>query len=114
MTTEEAKRAVRYWAVRLGEYGRYVDKAKRGEYIAIGWKELGNLDWLVKELDRGKALHQLTKLTKSVYSVSEISVGLSVGIVYKFVREIKSGDSIVQRQVRNNHLDTNRRRSNKR
>jgi len=32
-----------YWAVRLREGGRYVKSAINGNFIAIGWNDLGDL-----------------------------------------------------------------------
>ena len=36
----------RYWCVRLNG-GRYVEEARRGGFIAVGWNELGGLSWML-------------------------------------------------------------------
>ena len=38
-----------YWAVRLGGGGRYLPQGKEGNFIAIGWDELGDLDWFASQ-----------------------------------------------------------------
>ena len=39
----------RYWVIRMGEGGRYVEEARKHGYVAIGWKALGDLSWLNNE-----------------------------------------------------------------
>ena len=90
---DEAK--ARYWGVRVGEGGKFVEHAKKGNYIAIGWDRLGNLDWLAKELDADKAKREFTRVYRGVYKGTEVKIGLGLGQVIKFVREIKEGDIVI-------------------
>ena len=46
MTTENQEEIVGYWGILLGEGGKWVEHGKKGKYIAIGWHNLGNLEWL--------------------------------------------------------------------
>ncbi len=86
----------RYWGVRLGGGGKFVEHAKKGKYVAIGWNELGNLKWLA-DMKRswGEVRGQLVKKYKDVNGGTEIQVGQGSGQVIKFVRETKEGDIVV-------------------
>lgn len=86
---------IRYWGVRLGGGGRYVEHAKRGGYIAIGWDRLGSLDWLAKETETDKAKREFTRIYRGAYGGTEIKLGHGFGQVIKFVREIKEGNIVV-------------------
>jgi len=88
---------VRYWAVRLGEGGKYVAHAKKGNYIAIGWNELGNLNWLTdKRIPHKRLEKRLEKGLKDKVGLdSPISIGLSKGMVWNFVREMKKNDLVL-------------------
>lgn len=93
MTTEKE---TRYWGVHLGGGGKYVEHAKKGKYIAIGWSQLGNLGWLIdKETGWEEARSELTKRYRKIYEGTEIQVGQGSGQVIKFVRGIKEGDIVV-------------------
>lgn len=90
---DEAK--ARYWGIHIGGGGKFAEHAKKGNYIAIGWEKLGKLDWLEKEPDADKAKREFTKEYKRVYKGTEVKIGLGLGQVLKFVREIKEGDIVV-------------------
>lgn len=92
MTVEQK---VRYWGVRLGGGGKYVEHAKKGGYIAIGWERIKSLDWLAKEQDANKARSEFAKEYRNVYGGTEIQVGQGIGQVIKFVRAIREDDIVV-------------------
>ena len=93
MTTENK---TRYWGIRLGGGGKFVEHGRKGKYVAIGWNEFGNLKWLAdKERSWGEVRSQLVKKYKDVYGGTEIQVGRGSGQVIKFVRETKEGDIVV-------------------
>lgn len=93
MTTENE---TRYWGIRLGGGGKFVEHGRKGKYVAIGWNELGNLKWLAdKERRWGEVRGQLTKKYKDVYGGTEIQVGRGSGQVIKFVRETKEDDIVI-------------------
>jgi restriction system protein len=85
----------RYWGMRLGEGGKWVEHGKKGKYIAIGWDKLGNLDWLAKEANGDKAQSEFTKRYKNIYGGSDVAIGINCGEVVNFVRGIKQSDIIV-------------------
>lgn len=82
----------RYWAVRLGEGGKYVEAGRKGNYIAIGWSEIGDLTWLTQENTRQK---ELNEKYKKIYGGSALQVSLGCGMIWNFVREIKEGDVVL-------------------
>ncbi len=93
MTTE---RKTRYWGVRLGEGGKYVEHAKKGKYIAIGWNSLENLEQLIsKERSFDDAWSKLYDKYKPIYGGSEVSVGIHIGVIMNFIRVIKKDDIVV-------------------
>lgn len=90
-----------YWAVRLGEGGRYLPQGRRGNFIAIGWNELGDLSWLVgmtsdsdKELN--KARIKLAERFAEVYvGDSAVKKGINIGQIFKFVGGISQDDVVL-------------------
>jgi len=88
----------RYWGVRIGEGGKFVENAKRGNYIAIGWNALENLDWLTNK-GRGwdEIWAELYDKYKPIYggSETEIAIGIHIGIIMNFVRAMKKNDIVV-------------------
>ena len=86
----------RYWGVRIGEGGKFVEQAKKGKYIAIGWNKLGNLAWLTnKERSLDEVWGELYDKYKPIYGGSEIAIGIHIGVIMNFVRAIKKGDIVV-------------------
>jgi len=87
----------RYWGIRLGQGGKFVEHARKGKYVAIGWNDLGNLEWLAnKERSWGEARDQLIKRYKDIYhKATEIQVGQGSGQVMKFIRGMKEGDIVI-------------------
>jgi len=91
-----SEKETRYWGIRLGRGGKFVEHARKGKYIAIGWNELGNLEWLAnKQRSWGEVRDQFTKRYKDTYKGAEIQIGQGFGQVVKFVREMKEGDIVV-------------------
>ncbi len=88
--------AVRYWGVRIGEGGKFVEHAHKGKYIAIGWNRLGNLTWLTNE-DRSldEVWDDLYYRYKPIYGGSEIAIGIHIGVITNFVRVMKKNDLVV-------------------
>ena len=82
----------RYWTVRLGEGGKYVEAGRKGNYIAIGWNEIGDLTWLTQENARQK---ELNERYKKIYGGSTLQVSLGCGMIWNFVREIREGDVVL-------------------
>ena len=91
------EKETRYWGVRLGEGGKYVEHAKKGKYIAIGWNRLGNLGWLTnQERSLDEVWNELYyDKYKPIYGGSDIAIGIHIGVIIKFVREAKEGDIVV-------------------
>ena len=92
-----SEKETRYWGGRLGWGGKFVEHGRKGKYIAIGWNELGNLEWLAdKERSWGEVRDELIKKYKDIHrKASEIQVGQASGQVLKFVREMKEEDIVV-------------------
>jgi len=88
-----------YWSVRLGEKGKYIEDAKNGKYIAIGWNELGRLEEITdRSISDEEALEKLKDKYKTVpkyKSESEIKVGLSCSGILKFIRKIQKDDIVL-------------------
>lgn len=85
-----------YWAVRMGEGGKFVAQAEKGNFIAIGWNDLGNLEWLTDEKADIQAIKQkLRNLYRQVYSGTPVQLGINTGQVLNFVREIKKGNTVM-------------------
>jgi restriction system protein len=90
------EKETRYWGIRLGRGGKFVEHARKGKYIAIGWNDLGNLEWFAnKERSWGEVQDQFTKRYRDIYKGTEIQIGQGFGQVVKFVREMKEGDIVV-------------------
>lgn len=88
---------VRYWGVRLGERGRYVQHGKRGKYIAIGWSKIGDLSWLSKSSGDTEELFQKLKTEYEKAfggppDFSPVKIGLVSGEIFRFAKEISIGD----------------------
>lgn len=95
MTTEDK---TRYWGVRMGEGGKFVEDAKRGNYIAIGWNALKNLGWLMnKERVWDDIWTELYDKYKPIYGgyETEIAIGIHVGIIMNFVRALNENDIVI-------------------
>lgn len=77
------------WMVRAGEGGEAFENFESGGYVAIGWNELGDLSG-IKDRD------QLRQLMERKYPEWKPRKRLvSVGMVGRFLFEIKKGDSVI-------------------
>jgi restriction system protein len=87
---------VKYWGVRLGEGGRFVKACYNSKFIAIGWFDSDNLDWLNSEKNPEKALDTLKDMFREKHpDNSESSVGMKCGEIFRFVREFKEEDIVL-------------------
>ena len=76
--------------------GEFVEACRKGRYVAIGWNELGDLQWLLdtkKEATELKA--RLSRQFARIWRSSKGSRNSGVGSIYRFVREIKRGDFVL-------------------
>jgi len=77
------------WMVRAGEGGVVVDDFRTGSYVAVGWIEMGDLSPL-------KTREQFARAVEKAYpEARKMQAAMSVGQIYRFVREIKNGDRVV-------------------
>jgi restriction system protein len=89
-----------YWGISLGEGGKYVSEAKRGDFVAIGWNELGDLKrW--RELRRQDG-NRLSQQFRAFYrqrfpSDTAIQSGIGAAQVWNFVVVMKPGDIVLMR-----------------
>jgi restriction system protein len=77
------------WMVRAGEAGWRFEEFKAGSLVSIGWKELGDLTSLATRENFQRAV------AAAYPSARKGQLAASTGQVFRFVREIKSGDAIV-------------------
>lgn len=95
MASESHKETVRYWGMRLGGGGKFVEHGRKGSYITIGWNELGNIEWLANtERSWSEVWTELTEKYRSIWGGSDIQVGQGCGQVIKFARQIKEDDIV--------------------
>lgn len=87
---------MRYWGIRLGEEGKFVEYGQKGNYIAIGWNKLSDLSWMLDEKANPDELwEKLIKLYKDTYGGSESKVRINCGQIWNFVKEIQKGDIVL-------------------
>jgi hypothetical protein len=90
----------RFWVVRVSG-GQFIEACRKGKYVAIGWNELGDLNWLLdgrlREEDAKKKLFELyTSVSKeNRWRENEVQRRINSGQVYRFIREIKNGDFVL-------------------
>ena len=89
---------VDYWALRLGEGGKYVRQGHKGNFVAVGWSRIGDLSWLAdakvdSENLADQMTHQYVKAFGSNLSKSQVVVG--VGQLVRFARDMKKGDIVL-------------------
>ncbi len=83
----------RYWVVRLGEGGKYVEDGREGKYIAIGWGDLGDLSWLTRKEETPDNLKKIYKEKYKEESEAQVSIGH--GQIWSFVTAMTTGDIIL-------------------
>jgi predicted Mrr-cat superfamily restriction endonuclease len=88
---------VNYWGIRLGAGGKYVDEGHSKNVIVIGWKELGDLKWLLECKSDQEAFIKLKDVYRSIYrkDLSNNKVGIDCGEILRFVRMINENDIVV-------------------
>lgn len=87
---------VRYWGIRLGERGKFVDHGRKGNYIAIGWKKLSDLSWMLDEKTNSEELWgKLIKLYEKTYGGSKLQVSINSGQIWNFVKVIQKDDIVL-------------------
>lgn len=84
---------VRYWAIRLGEGGKYVDFSRKNNFVVLGFTKLGDLTWL-KEGSSEAVFEKFSPIYKEVYK-DENPTSLGVNMVLNFVKELKKGDIVL-------------------
>jgi len=85
----------RYWGISLGEGGRYVSQARHGNYIGIGWNELGDLTPWAERLYEGddKLRDELRSVYRKVFpEETAVQSGIQAGQVASFVFGMRPGD----------------------
>lgn len=94
---EFPKNERRYWVVRLGGGGKYVDILRKKDQIAIGWNDLGDLSWLLaeEETETGESWQHLRELYERTYDESSMAIGINCGQVWNFTYEIEEGDIVL-------------------
>lgn len=78
----------RFWMVRAGEGGFLFDQFIKGNFVAIGWNELGDISELNS---RDKIKRELS----NTYQIEGVKGGVQAGIVHRFVNELKLNDGII-------------------
>lgn len=77
------------WMVRAEVGGKYFEDFKAKSIIAIGWVVLGDM----KSLSNREAFTQA--VAKAYPEMKKMQVAISAGQLYRFVREMKVGDSVL-------------------
>lgn len=78
-----------YYLVRVGEGSKYIDEARRGEFIAVGWNEVPNL----KKLGTSEGIKDA--LAKTSYQYTTAQIGAQAGQLYRFGLEMQIGDTVI-------------------
>lgn len=77
------------WMVRAGEGGWRIDDFRSRSMVSIGWQEMGDMSAL-------KSRDDFVREVGRVYpDNSKAQTSTSAGMAYRFVREMKIGDSVV-------------------
>jgi restriction system protein len=77
------------WMVRAGEGGFRFDDFKSGSRVSIGWHEMGDMSSLLSREDFTRAVE------RTYQGLKKGQVTSYAGQPYRFVREIRVGDSVV-------------------
>jgi predicted Mrr-cat superfamily restriction endonuclease len=85
--------------MRLGEGGKYVDDGRKGNFIAIGWAEIGDLSWTrIAGASTDKRLNDLIGSLEQRFqgNLSKSSVSVKVAQLIRFASgEIRKNDLVV-------------------
>ena len=88
----------RYWVSRLGRKGKYIDNGLKGGFIAIGWPQMGNLDWVrTGESDYHKIRDKLKKVVAKSWGgkADPWKVANESTMLMSFIRDMKIGDIVM-------------------
>src|SRR6266568_2922194 len=78
-----------YWLIRVGEGGKYSEIARKNNFVAIGWNDLGDLDQVSSRDEIRKAIE------KSYIGLSPAKLASQVGQVSRFYLEMLTGDIVL-------------------
>jgi hypothetical protein len=87
----------RFWVTRLGHDAEFSETCREGGYVAIGWNELGNLKWLLREdsISAEKKLFNLYRKWGKRWGENAKTQTTNVHQIIRFVREIKEDDIVL-------------------
>lgn len=74
------------WGIHTGDDNLFL----KGNVIAIGWEELGNLSQIAPNWDAFRE-----KYVQTYPDAKKGAIGISVGMLFRFVHEMKIGDYVV-------------------
>lgn len=80
-------RAVGYWKIEPGQQGRLWEGCRDGQYVAMGWPEMGDL--------RGLQRKEFDEKAAQLISRHEEWTKADLEQLWKFARHVKEGDRIV-------------------
>ena len=97
VATEGATAGKRYWGMKLGEGGKYVDLGRRGNYIAIGFRgegsELPDLSEWASKAHAATWWEELKDFYKAYHLTdSPMQIAINAGQVRNFAVEMSPGD----------------------
>lgn len=86
---------VSYWRFRMGARSEYIEQARLGNFIAIGWNEVGDLYW-AKDISFEEAKEKLERIFKERYPKKDKprSISKAVGQLLRFTK-IEEDDIIL-------------------
>jgi len=79
---------LKVWGIHMG--GHVADRPTERGYVAIGWRELGDLRAVPADREAFK-----TALRQSLRDFKEGAVPVHAGLLFRFVHEMKTGDIVV-------------------
>jgi restriction system protein len=77
-----------YYFIRVGEGAKYIEEAKKHNFVAIGWAKTGDLSSQTN-------LETIKRILSDHYSYSSAQLSMQAGQIYRFVHEIKNGDVVI-------------------
>lgn len=81
--------SVTMWMVRAGEGAWLFDEFERLSIVSVGWPEMGPLHEL-------RSREEFVKAVERIYpAAKKFSNAIAAGQMYRFVREVKVGDSVI-------------------
>jgi len=77
-----------YYLIRIGEGSKYTEEGRRNNFVAVGWKEVADLQIL-------NSLEEIKKSLSKHYNYSPAQIAAQAGQLYRFGLEITSRDVIL-------------------